>query len=103
MLCFVKFDKIPGSCDHAKYAGWSTVESFSFRIDYGSDADSGVAANASRLLEQIDEAEEEEEEEAPRGAAPGRVLADGSTLSKAQRKSQRRRRARQRRRRGLRP
>ncbi len=99
MLVFVKFDKIQGSCDHAQYAGWSTVHAFDFSINYGPDSDSGPAANASRLLEQIDEAEkEEEDEDDPRGATPGRVLADGSTLSKSERKSQRRRRSRQRRR-----
>ena len=98
MLVFVKFDKIQGSCDHAQYAGWSTVQAFDFSINYGADADYGPAANASRLLEQIDVAAEEDEEDASGGVAEGRLLADGSTLSKSERKSQRRRRSRQRRR-----
>jgi len=95
MLVFVKFDNIQGSCDHAQYAGWSTVHAFDFSINDGPDAACGSAANLVRLLEQIDEAAQEEEEEAPRGAPKEPLLADGSTLSKSQQKLQRRRKSQQ--------
>ena len=69
MLCFVKFDTFQGSCDHARYPGWSAVHSFEFSVDYGFDSDHAKAKT--KLLREAAKTAQEEDSREVTNKRPG--------------------------------